>query len=117
MSVLNLKAAWDAVGANIREQFKSPEFKLIKDRLWDEYGPEYERAFNLSKLWYVVCDRDVSDCDSAEDRDEMEIWTLSRNPNYAGWNTDGGYSGYGLTKADADFLATAANEKIARDAK
>jgi hypothetical protein len=35
---------------------------------------------------------------------------LSRDPNTTGWNTDSGHPGYGLTKADAEELANAANE-------
>lgn len=40
---------------------------------------------------------------------EDEIWTVSREPDRAGWNTEGGHAGYGLTKAQADELADAAN--------
>lgn len=53
--------------------------------------------------WYVVA-HNIDNKDSA--------WTLSKNPNVRGWS---GHPGYGLSKEDAIFLATAANEKIARD--
>lgn len=54
--------------------------------------------------WYVVCHR------LAEDpQPDDEIWTLSRDPDQPGWNTDCGFPGYGLTKADAQELAEAAN--------
>lgn len=54
----------------------------------------------------------------AEDRTDPDeqTWTISRGDR-PGWCTDGGYDGYGLTKAEAEFLATAANEKEARDGK
>lgn len=70
--------------------------------------------------WYVVCDRYASvDEDDPEDDPPkgLRIWTLSRDPNSTGWNTDSGCSGYGLLKADADWLAAAANEKLERDRK
>jgi hypothetical protein len=41
-------------------------------------------------------------------------WTVSRDPNEAGWTTDDGVDGYGLSKKDAQFLADAANEKETR---
>jgi hypothetical protein len=54
-------------------------------------------------MWYVTA--------WDEDADPQEsVWTLSRDPREAGWNTDGGFRGYGLTKADAEELANAANE-------
>ena len=40
---------------------------------------------------------------------DAAVWTLSRDPDETGWNTDSGYSGYGLLKADAEELANAAN--------
>lgn len=48
---------------------------------------------------------------------EGQIWTVSSDPNEPGWNTDGGYSGYGLTKQRAQFLCDAANEKLEREGK
>ena len=36
---------------------------------------------------------------------EETVWTLSADPREDGWNTDGGYGGYGLTRALADEIA------------
>ena len=61
-----------------------------------------------NEVWYVVCHDSVAiACDE-------EVWTVSKVPNKTGWDTDSGYEGYGLKKADAEFLAAAANEKIER---
>ena len=59
------------------------------------------------RLWYVVCDEYATD-----PRPEDRIWTVSRNPQKTGWNTDCGYEGYGLTKLDAQELADAANARL-----
>ncbi len=67
--------------------------------------------------WYVVCDRYARDLDEDDPPEGRRIWTLSRDPNVPGWNTDSGCSGYGLLKADAEWLAAAANEKLERDRK
>lgn len=56
--------------------------------------------------WYVTIDKQSS---YIGEPDEC-VWTVSRDPNTTGWCTDSGYSGYGLTKADAEELANAANE-------
>ena len=56
--------------------------------------------------WYVTIDKHSSHID---DPDEC-VWTVSRDLGCTGWNTDSGHSGYGLTKADAEELANAANE-------
>ncbi len=37
------------------------------------------------------------------------IWTLSRNPDVPGWETDAAYAGHGLTPRQAKELADAAN--------
>ena len=58
--------------------------------------------------WYVVRDRW---CSSNIDDEEAAVWTLSRSRTETGWETDGGYSGYGLIYADARALADAANRK------
>lgn len=47
---------------------------------------------------------------SAEER----VWTLTRRPGVSGWNTDGGFDGYGLTRATAEWLARVANEAESR---
>lgn len=61
--------------------------------------------------WYVVrdewCSYDIDD-------DEAKVWTLSRSPDETGWETDGGYSGYGLSYGDAQELASAANRAARR---
>jgi hypothetical protein len=53
--------------------------------------------------WYVVA--------GADDREEPEEcwWTLSQSPISPGWETDSGCPGYGLPKAQAEELVTAAN--------
>ena len=58
--------------------------------------------------WYVVVDPDATD--PAPDE---KIWTISKNPGEPGWNTDSGFRGYGLTKADAEVLVAAANDEHA----
>ena len=55
--------------------------------------------------WYVTVDKY---CNYPNDP-ERHVWTLSRNPNDTGWETDSGCSGYGLLKRDAEELASAAN--------
>ena len=56
--------------------------------------------------WHVVVDKY---CSYPDDPDAA-VWTLSRDSNETGWETDSGYSGYGLLKADAEELANAANK-------
>ena len=41
---------------------------------------------------------------------DHEAWTISRDPRETGWTTDSGCSGYGLKKAEADYLVACANE-------
>lgn len=55
--------------------------------------------------WYVTVDRYCSHCDDPN----APVWTVSRDPNDIGWETDSGCPGYGLTKNDAEELANAAN--------
>jgi hypothetical protein len=55
--------------------------------------------------WYVTVDKYCSHCDEPD----AHVWTVSRDPNDTGWETDSGYPGYGLTKHDAEELANAAN--------
>lgn len=45
--------------------------------------------------------------------EDRATWTVSRHPEAPGWNTDGGYPGYGIDKADAEFFAFAANNMAA----
>ena len=56
-------------------------------------------------MWYVVVNEHCCDPQPHE-----RVWTVSRDPDETGWETDCGYNGYGLTKADAEELANAANE-------
>lgn len=58
--------------------------------------------------WYVVRDQF---CSYDIDDEEAHVWTLSRSRTEPGWETDGGYSGYGLIYADARELADGANRK------
>ena len=60
------------------------------------------------RRWYAVCDGDCS-YKPGEERDNAKVWTVSNNPVEPGWNTDSGHPGYGLTRADAEFLARSAN--------
>ena len=69
-----------------------------------------------TEKWFAVFDTATS-YEEDKERAEAKIWTLSRSHQEVGWNTDGGYDGYGLTKADAEFLAQAANEKLAREGR
>jgi hypothetical protein len=55
--------------------------------------------------WYVTVDRF---CAYRDDPD-ASVWTVSRDPNDIGWETDSGCPGYGLIKNDAEELANAAN--------
>lgn len=58
--------------------------------------------------WYVTC-FDELHRDGLKANPEEAIWTVSKDPEDEGWNTDCGQLGYGLTKADAQELADAAN--------
>jgi hypothetical protein len=60
------------------------------------------------RRFYAIAEQDYAD-------PERRCWTVSEDPEWPGWGTDSGCAGYGLTKAQAQFLAEAANEKIARD--
>lgn len=58
--------------------------------------------------WHVVCHPDCS-----EPHPLARVWTLTLDKNIPGWDTNGGYHGYGLTHSQAQELADAAN--FARD--
>lgn len=66
--------------------------------------------------WHVVCEKTVADFDGEREYHEAKIWTLSRWHDQPGWQTDGGYEGYGLARADAVSLADAFNTAIVREA-
>jgi hypothetical protein len=55
--------------------------------------------------WYVTADKN----NNLKNDPDQSIWTVSRDPIETGWETDSGCPGYGLTKADAQELANAAN--------
>ena len=61
------------------------------------------------RTWYAVCDECCS-YDEGDERDLAHVWTVSTDQKQTGWCTDSGCPGYGLTRADAEFLAHAANE-------
>ena len=63
----------------------------------------------VGPCWYVVRDRW---CSSDIDDEEAAVWTLSRSLDETGWETDGGFSGYGLKYADARELADGANRGV-----
>ncbi len=54
--------------------------------------------------WYVI-----AEYRHLPVKDDDTVWTVSEDQTKPGWETDGGYTGYGLTKAKAQHLATAAN--------
>jgi len=58
----------------------------------------------VTSHWYVVCSALATDPDPKD-----RIWTLSHDPKHTGWNTNHGTPGYGMTKAQAQELADAAN--------
>lgn len=70
-----------------------------------------------TKRWHVVCDWDTrveKDGTPYEWRGERParedtVWTVSRAPDWTGWETDNGQTGYGLTYEEAKELADAAN--------
>lgn len=64
-------------------------------------------------MWYAVCGAKDADKD-LEIWSSSPCWTLSEDSNEAGWCSDKGTDGYGLTYADARLLADAANAAIAR---
>lgn len=66
--------------------------------------------------FYAVTELEYSVClGSREAWLESDIWTVSPFPDHAIWNTDSGRDSYGLTYAQARFIADAANEKVGRE--
>jgi hypothetical protein len=55
--------------------------------------------------WFVTVDKYSSYIDDPD----APVWTVSKDPNNVGWETDSGHCGYGLPKKDAEELANAAN--------
>jgi hypothetical protein len=72
----------------------------------------------MDGMWkiHTYWDDDEYRGDEPEPDEGWEIWTVARGGG-PGWETDCGMDGYGLSKAEARFLADAANEKEARDGK
>lgn len=66
---------------------------------------------NASDRWYIHTEFYPPDICA-----ESDVWSVTKVDGEPGWNTNGGEIGSGLTKADAQFLADAANEKIEREA-
>lgn len=52
--------------------------------------------------WYATCDSFI------KNPNDLDVWTLSENPDETGWITDDGH-GCGLPRAKAEYLATVAN--------
>ena len=52
------------------------------------------------KKWYIVGDEDA--------RDKEDVWTISVDPEHAGWET-GGSEGYGLPKEVAEWIVDVLN--------
>ncbi len=69
-----------------------------------------DKMSDQTPMWHVVCDRYAVDPQPDE-----TIWTVNRVPTETGWETDNGCYDYGITKANAQFLADAANEKMMRE--
>jgi hypothetical protein len=73
------------------------------------------------KRWHVVCEWDelVEDDGTPYEwrgerpHDNDRVWTMSQHPRQTGWETDSGCDGYGLTYAEAEELARAANSLAA----
>jgi hypothetical protein len=95
-------------------------FALWKAAQLTVYGKGCTLTVQLTGLkmrkWYAVCDEGCSYSKGSE-RDEAEIWTVSADPEAPGWSTDSGSPGYGLTRADAEFIVAAANEAEKRSVR
>jgi hypothetical protein len=48
--------------------------------------------------------------DNQDFREGRQNWTISTDPKETGWETDSGYSGYGLPKELAEMVAEAMNK-------
>ncbi len=53
-------------------------------------------------MWYAV--------KHSNGNPEHDVWTISQDPNECGWETDGGYYGYGLTKEKAAYIVGVLND-------
>lgn len=89
-----------------------------------EYGEDHSDI--IEKLLYVIENADLGTSDMkhrwtikqdreiSEQNDEIHSWTITNNPDKNGWNTDGGFDGYGLPKELAQWICNILNnyEKI-----
>lgn len=70
---------------------------------------------NIKRVWYAVGPHQQQSPHHGEIRDDAEpgysdgyeerSWSVSPREGIAGWETDCSHPGYGLTKAEAEFLA------------
>lgn len=56
--------------------------------------------------WFATNVKYPDDGTMAPD-DEQATWTVSTDPDRAGWRHDGGYPGYGVSEANARLMAAA----------
>ena len=78
----------------------------VSDSDYDALVKEvYEQTLKLERVgpWFVT----HWDADEADKADLS--WTVSRNPDYTGWETDCAQPRYGLSYSDAKELADGAN--------
>jgi hypothetical protein len=59
-------------------------------------------------LWYAVA-APVTDPNAAPDADRGLVWTLSRDPDAPGWETDKATAGYGMPRHVAESIVTILN--------
>ncbi len=59
----------------------------------------------MKHIWAIYQERD----DTEEDA-EINSWTITNNPEHYGWDTDGGYGGYGLPKELAQWICDVLNK-------
>ena len=80
------------------------------ERPWYASDAPYGTPDRLCPHTHWDDETDWSEEKAAVHRSHTEqSWTVSRAPDGAGWNTDGGYPGYGLCQHDADLIAAAVN--------
>lgn len=60
----------------------------------------------INRLYCVRAESDLWSTNDEPDEDDPDenVWTVSDDPNCPGWETDGGYDGYGLPKAIAEEI-------------
>lgn len=65
---------------------------------------DYDKELKVAKVYVVK--------EAKDDAYAPNIYTLSPVTDQTGWETDGGYEGYGLPKELAEIYAKAINEYI-----